>query len=131
MPIKLQKWITREDLRANPDVLYVFGDNLAGIGYGGQAKAMRGEPNAVGIPTKDSPMFYASETNALEYLTVWVEQFQKLDYWLGACRGDVVWPADGIGTGLADMPTHAPILWLTLELLRDNLFKRHYDDNTV
>ena len=50
-----QKFIYRSDLKANPSVLYLFGDNLQRVGLGGQAKEMRGEPNAVGIATKKAP----------------------------------------------------------------------------
>jgi hypothetical protein len=50
-----QSRIYRADLRANPDVLYVFGDNAIRRGYGGQAGEMRGEPNARGVATKWSP----------------------------------------------------------------------------
>jgi hypothetical protein len=55
MPVLRQKWITRDDLRANPNVLYLFGDNERREGLGGQAKEMRGEPNAIGVRTKASP----------------------------------------------------------------------------
>ena len=43
------------DLRAEPDKIFLFGDNLKQAGYGGQAKEMRGEENAVGIPSKKAP----------------------------------------------------------------------------
>jgi hypothetical protein len=51
------KWkrIYREDLRNNPDFMFLFGDNLQRTGLGGQAKEMRGEFNAIGIATKKSP----------------------------------------------------------------------------
>ena len=35
--------------------VFVFGDNMERCGFGGQAAAMRGEPNAVGVPTKWAP----------------------------------------------------------------------------
>lgn len=127
MPLKLQKWITRADLRANPSTLYVFGDNLLQWGYGGQAREMRGEPNAVGIPTKSSPNRFAEDKFALAFLQVWVVRFEDLDYHLTTI-GDVVWPEDGIGTGLADMANRAPKLWQTLELLRTNLFEAHLEN---
>ena len=50
-----QKFITRADLQANPKRLYLFGDNVMRAGLGGQAKEMRGEPNAVGVATKKAP----------------------------------------------------------------------------
>jgi hypothetical protein len=49
------KWITRSFVRRHRDHIFLFGDNLAGRGFGGQAAAMRSEPNAVGIPTKKLP----------------------------------------------------------------------------
>lgn len=54
---KIEIWerVTRADVRANPDKIFIFGDNLAGRGFGGQAKEMRGEENAVGVPTKKLP----------------------------------------------------------------------------
>lgn len=52
---KTDKIIKREKVRANPDVLYLFGDNDIRKGFGGQAKEMRGEPNAMGISTKKLP----------------------------------------------------------------------------
>ena len=55
MPIKYQKWIERSDLQNNPEDVYIFGDNYARQGLCGQAKAMRGEPNALGIATKRTP----------------------------------------------------------------------------
>ena len=49
------EFITRKYVRANPDKIFLFGDILLGRGYGGQAAAMRCEPNAIGIPTKKMP----------------------------------------------------------------------------
>ena len=49
------KWITRAFVRDHRDCIFLFGDNLARRGFGGQAAAMRGEPNVIGIPTKNLP----------------------------------------------------------------------------
>jgi len=49
------KWITRALVREHRDRIFLFGDNLAWQGFGGQAAAMRGEPNVIGIPTKKLP----------------------------------------------------------------------------
>jgi hypothetical protein len=46
MPIVFRQWITP---------FYVFGDNGRRIGFGGQAKEMRGQPNAIGVATKWEP----------------------------------------------------------------------------
>lgn len=55
--IERMQFITREYVRANRDKLFLFGDNLERRGLGGQAAAMRDEPNAIGIPTKKSPSY--------------------------------------------------------------------------
>lgn len=99
-----QKWITREDLRNNPDVLYVFGDNEERWGLGGQAKEMRGEPNAVGVATLQSPGMAWSEEDALRQCAVVDADMKRLfDH-----DGLIIWPADGIGTGLASLTTASP-----------------------
>ncbi len=46
------KKYTRAYIRAHPDWLFVFGDNMMRRGFGGQAAEARGEPNAIGIATK-------------------------------------------------------------------------------
>ena len=55
--VERRQFITREYVRANRDKLFLFGDNLERRGFGGQAAAMRREPNAIGIPTKKSPSY--------------------------------------------------------------------------
>ena len=52
---EFRDWITRDMLRSEPRKIFLFGDNLARWGLGGQAKEMRGEPNAHGITTKRFP----------------------------------------------------------------------------
>lgn len=125
MPLKYQDYITRADLRANPDHIYVFGDNLARIGYGGQAREMRGEFNAIGIPTKRSPSEYLSDADYEEVVWDWHETFGILTGYLFQST-TVVWPRAGIGTGLADLKNRAPRLWHRLEIFKAGL---HLDAN--
>lgn len=101
------KWYTREEIRATPDTLFVFGDNLARVGLGGQAAAARGEPNAVGLPTKASPAEYLTDA---DYDRVFYAAAPEMDRLTEHLRrgGAVVWPRDGIGTGLADLKNRAP-----------------------
>jgi len=47
--------ITRDYVKDNPDMVFIFGDNDERDGMGGQAGEMRGERNAIGIPTKKKP----------------------------------------------------------------------------
>ena len=105
-------------LRDNPKTLFVFGDNLLQAGYGGQAKEMRGEPNAMGIPTKRSPDMandaFFTNNDYGKVMPIISDIFDRLFYhvWEG---GEVVWPEDGIGTGLAQLKQRAPDIWDYIE----------------
>jgi hypothetical protein len=114
------KNITRAMVQASPETLYVFGDNMLRRGLAGQAAAMRGEPNAVGVPTK-----WAPERHAWAYFTdddrlnrdvyhAIHEAFDRMRIALAA-GNNVVIPADGLGTGLADLPKRAPKLHSMIE----------------
>lgn len=128
MPFKYQKFITRKDLKNNPNTLYVFGDNLEGWGLGGQAAEMRGEPNAIGIPTKTSPMEYFNEKHLYRFMPAF---YRNLDQKLIQIKehleagGDVVWPEDGIGTGLARLQEMCPTVWTIIETIRSTLEKNY------
>ena len=106
--IRYVKRYTRSEIRANPNTLYVFGDNLERRGLGGQAKECRGEPNAVGIPTKRSPSMaessFLSDADFEEVRPIIQAAFRKL----ASYDGPIVWPEDGVGTGLAQLPQRAP-----------------------
>ena len=104
--IYFQHRIHRRDLTRNCNMFYVFGDNDLRAGYGGQAREMRGEPNAIGIRTKRAPYniprsFYLDED--------FHENSHKIraDFAIvkeAMSRGhDVMFPADGIGTGRAQL----------------------------
>jgi len=102
-----QSRIYREDLKANPDVLYVFGDNVERIGLGGQAAEMRYEPNAVGVATKWSISKCFSDDDYKEIVDIINEDMWPVNDHLEDNKIVVV-PLDGIGTGLADLPKNAP-----------------------
>lgn len=105
------KHIEREVLQANPDVLFLFGDNMARRGYGGQACAMRGEPNAVGIPTKrypsNQPTAFFRDEDFDDAKQAIDDGFVRAAAHLNAGL-PVVLPQDGLGTGLARLDTAAP-----------------------
>jgi hypothetical protein len=102
-----QRHITRKNLRENPDKVYLFGDNLAKRGMGGQAKEMRGEENAIGIPTKKYPTM-----NDKAFFTDDELESNKayIDKALGLIPKNktVVIPSSGMGTGLAQLDKRAP-----------------------
>lgn len=111
MPVITQKMIYRSDLRNNPECVYVFGDNVQRVGKGGQAKEMRGEPNAVGVATKWTPGIdpyaYVFDYD-LEDFTVLIDlDFSSL--FQHAKEGKlIILPEDGLGTGLALLKENAP-----------------------
>jgi hypothetical protein len=105
--ILFQKIISRDDLRSNPGVLYVFGDNEIRQGYGGQAGEMRGEPNAVGVATLFAPGRLWREDDAARQKRVIDRDLTRVVRHLLLGR-NVVWPRDGIGTGLARLHVASP-----------------------
>jgi hypothetical protein len=106
-----QDWIVRSDLRSNPDRIYVFGDNVERAGFGGQAKEMRGEPNAIGVATKWSP---SMQPRAFFDDTAECRRIVEQDLALVRAALDlgrtVVVPRDGIGSGLSQLDRRAPHL---------------------
>jgi hypothetical protein len=115
-----QKHVTRQMLRDNRDTLYIFGDNMARAGFGGQAKEMRGEVNAVGVPTKMRPKrtekayFTDAHLDRQDVIIALRLAFDRLEQHLRSGR-NVVIPADGLGTGLAELPTRAPRIHREIE----------------
>ena len=108
-----QHRIYRQDLKYNRNIYYVFGDNVARAGYGGQAKEMRGEPNAVGVvtkwkPTNDDDAFFSDDNYQYEKLLI-SEDLERIHDLLVAGK-IVVFPSDGLGTGLSELPIRAPKL---------------------
>jgi hypothetical protein len=119
MPLIHMKFITREYVRENPKYLFVFGDTFKRDGSGGQACAMRGEPNAVGIPTKTDSQSHSFLCDS--DVDRWRrEVYPAIDYVTNeAANGrTIVLPEDGIGTDLAHA---APEIFKELTLLMDTV----------
>lgn len=106
------KIITREYVRANRDKLFLFGDNLERRGLGGQAAAMRGEPNAVGIPTKKSPSYrddaFFSDDEFEQNKASIDSAFAEITNAVAGSIRVIVMPSDGLGTGRAQLDRRAP-----------------------
>ncbi len=104
-------FISREFIQSHRSWLFVYGDNLAHRGYGGQAKECRGEPNTLGIPTKYLPyMTKGSFFTDDDYPKVKVQ----IDYAIASIgirhyKKIVVLPH--IGEGRAQLPTRSPKIW--------------------
>lgn len=105
-------WITRDMLRAEPDAVFVFGDNCQRVGMGGQAGAMRGEPNAIGVATKFAPGMsdrdFYSDGDPRALSTVAFDLHLVASRLLDGCT--VYVPRDGLGTGLSELPKRAPAI---------------------
>jgi hypothetical protein len=113
-PVRYQEFITREDLKSNPDTIYLFGDNLKEVGSGGQAGHMRGEPNAIGIPTLKMPEFF-SDDELEDNKKAIRKAFAKIP------KGKrIVIPLAGLGTGIAQLDRQAPETFaFLLECIRE------------
>jgi hypothetical protein len=97
-------------VKNNPDKIYIFGDNVVGKGKKGQA-IIRDEENSFGIPTKKLP--FTSEESYFsdkefkenkEYIDKAIDKIKK-------DGREIVFPKDGIGTGLAKLKEKAPKTW--------------------
>lgn len=102
--------LTVEMCRANPVKVFVYGDNLAGYGTAGQA-CIRNEPNAFGIPTKRYPSmgvgaFFADSKCEEEHVLNALR-----DLYVLSKRHTIVFPRNGVGTGLAKMQENSPIIY--------------------
>ena len=123
--IVTMNWITRSFVRTHRDRIFLFGDNLTQRGFGGQAAAMRGEPNTVGIPTKKLP----SNCEAAFFTDEDFEQnkeaidpaFERLYRMSSPAEQIVVVPADGLGTGRAQLGTRAPQTFAYLQKRLEDL----------
>lgn len=106
------QWITRANLQANPGQLFVFGDNVARAGRGGQAAAMRGEPNSLGVATKWTPTREAGAYFSDGDDRAWDVLLADIDKVRTELRSGkvIVVPAGGLGTGLSELPRRAPRL---------------------
>ncbi len=128
MAITKKKWITREDLKRNSTTLFVFGDNLQEKGYGGQAKEMRGEPNAIGIPTKKKPSMtpdsFFSDDDIDDIGDIIERKFARIHRHLKDGH-DVIVPEKGIGTNLAKLEEKAPIIYDYINRWFDMLFEKY------
>jgi hypothetical protein len=112
------------DCNKAPNALFLFGDNDVSQGTGGQA-VIRYCPNAMGIPTKKYPDYKQSS-----YYTD-AEYEQNCENISNAINGiidrsvdykEIIFPYDGFGTGLANLPERAPKTFKFLETMIDECF---------
>jgi len=110
--VERMQYITREYVRANRNKLFLFGDNLERRGFGGQAAAMRREPNAIGIPTKKSPSYrddaFFSDDEFEQNKASIDAAFAEIMRAITDSIRVIVIPSDGLGTGRAQLERRAP-----------------------
>lgn len=111
MPVIFQQVIHSQDLIRNPNVFYLFGDNVKRTGYGGQAEACRGRKNALGVRTKFAPNMTSEAfftDNEYEHLIKMIDQDLAPAFEKVSRGGIVVIPLAGLGTGRARLAETAP-----------------------
>ena len=88
-----QTWTTRDDLRANRNCVFVYGDNVAREGHRGLARQMRGEPNAHPISISWAPFEPFTHATAAKAMA---QIDQDLDALHALKTQLIVWPLIGI-----------------------------------
>lgn len=133
--VVLVKRYNVKNTKAHPDYLYVFGDNLTRKGNQGQA-IIRGLKNAIGIATKTKP----SRTEDSYFTDADLKQNKKyIDRDIKAILNKmkdntykgVIFPEDGLGTGLAELPTRAPETYNYLVEQLNKNFNLSYSKVTI
>ena len=111
-------------LRSNLEKLYVFGDNTERAGKGGQA-IIRDEINAIGIATKvDTQTFMMDKDYFNNIAIIDNDIFRIKESYLNDQYEEVVFPINGLGTGLSSMQERCPrtFLYLCERLLNEFKF---------
>ena len=102
-----QTWITREDVRANQDLIYVFGDNVAGEGRRGLARHLRHEPNAHAIAMSwgaFEPFTHETADLAMARIAEDLDKLSARDPQI------LVWPLNGIFEEFVSIPDEIRLL---------------------
>ena len=129
-----EAWYSIEQCKANPRSIYVFGDNLLRVGEAGQA-SIRSCNNAIGIATKKKPsMLKSSFFSDKEYDKLEPFLKKEIDKIVSIMFSDnldtLVFPIDGLGTGLSKLPQMAPKVFLALSALLYKTFGIVTDQKT-
>lgn len=99
--VRRQTWITRADLKANRDLIYAYGDNVAREGRRGLAREMRGEINAHPISIcwgPFEPFSLADMDAAKSHIS---DDIKALAERTAFC---IIWPMSGIVPDVMTLP---------------------------
>ena len=115
---------TPELLRKHSDKIFVFGDNLTRTGKTGQA-VIRDEPNAYGIVTKRKPSMSEDSffSDRIDEMTIMCNDVDTL--FLSTLNKTIIFPSNGIGTGLSELKLRSPAVWFKLKEML-NLYFGYY-----
>ena len=110
--VLFKRFWTAEDTQEYPRALFIFGDNNLGYGVGGQA-VIRRCPNALGIPTKKLPSLaenaFYTDVELADNKTHIMQAVERIKKALQSGKYDtLIFPKDGLGTGLAELSKRAP-----------------------
>ena len=115
----LKAWYTKDYVLSRGRALFIFGDNTQRVGMAGQA-TIRMCFNATGLATKFAPSMEPSSFFSDHLLDVCKkridEDIEKIKTRLTRDEffETVVFPVDGLGTGLSQLPQRAPQVWMYL-----------------
>ena len=115
MPAKYEKIeVTKEMLDSNPNMYFVFGDNLTRTGTGGAAK-LRHHPRAIGFITKKEPTHNQTACfTPEEYASIFFQQLEQLREHIKKTPTHTFYISK-IGSGLANK------YWIWEKLIHHNL----------
>ena len=105
------KVILRADVRRDKKRTYIYGDNCVKRGMGGLAREMRGEVNAVGVPTKWAPRMDDAAFFSDDDETGLPQDLMEAAIREAESRGLPIVIPTGIGRGRAKMPEKCPKLY--------------------
>jgi hypothetical protein len=129
MTFKKQKeWFSVEQCNKNKDKLYIFGDNTLRIGNGGQAQ-IRDCVNSFGICTKLAPSttehsYFSDSIEHLELIEADISELIKISK--TGKYNEIIFPWDGLGSGLSKMPQKCPLLYRRMNKLLSKYFGIEY-----
>ena len=127
MIVKKIKRYSVEMCENNPKCLFIFGCNLLKVGLGGQA-IIRKCPNAYGIPTKKLPSQLANSYFSDSDYEENIEHIKKAIDEIPTNYKAIIFPTDGLGTGLADLPNKAPKTYAFLNKYINSKFGDVYEE---
>src|SRR6478735_10067820 len=112
-----KEYYTRKLVEENPQNLWVFGENEAQQGtdrIGSGQACIRGLENTFGFCTKKSVVGFWSDKNYSQNINKIEEDIRNLSKKAKDTYEAIVFPANGLGTGLSQLPLMAPRSFLYL-----------------